>query len=185
MFFRSDNGGVLVSLPTCVSTVLESGAGRWLRWVQETLGIVFYFSIFYGFICKASRSLLVSRVFGHVTWISINKIRGCSKKKLTLQCAPASLECSSAIVESSWLKTGLWAREVKQMRHKSNMRGTTQMLEITKNIIWEVIFLPVQRKCIHILFSSLVCLIRRKINNNIVSLAPSIFVAKFDQIWTT
>jgi hypothetical protein len=50
-----------VSLPACVSTVLELGGGRWLWWLQKTLGIDLYFSISYDFICKVLRIIILSR----------------------------------------------------------------------------------------------------------------------------
>jgi hypothetical protein len=42
---------------------LEVGSGRSLWWLQETLGIVFYFSISYDFICKFRIIILSWLVF--------------------------------------------------------------------------------------------------------------------------
>jgi hypothetical protein len=39
-------GGGSASIPVSVSAELELGGGRWLRWLQKTLGTVLYFSIF-------------------------------------------------------------------------------------------------------------------------------------------
>jgi hypothetical protein len=44
-FLGSCNGGGSASLPTFISAVLELGDGRSLLWLQETLGIVLYFSV--------------------------------------------------------------------------------------------------------------------------------------------
>jgi hypothetical protein len=41
-----NNDGGSASLPPFVSAVLELGNNRALQWLQETLGIVLYFSIF-------------------------------------------------------------------------------------------------------------------------------------------
>jgi hypothetical protein len=40
---------------------LELGIGRWLWWLQETLGIDLYFSISYSFICIVFRIIILSR----------------------------------------------------------------------------------------------------------------------------
>jgi hypothetical protein len=42
---KETNGGGSTSLPAFVSTELELGGGRSLWWLQETLGIILYFSI--------------------------------------------------------------------------------------------------------------------------------------------
>jgi hypothetical protein len=47
-------------LSACISAMLELDGGRWLRWLQETLGIDLYLSISYGFICKIFRIIIVS-----------------------------------------------------------------------------------------------------------------------------
>jgi hypothetical protein len=44
-FLGSCNGGGSMSLPTFVSAALELGGGRSVRWLQEMLGIILYFSI--------------------------------------------------------------------------------------------------------------------------------------------
>jgi hypothetical protein len=44
-----------------VGRAVELGGGRWLRWLQETLGIDLYFSISYDFICIASMIIILSR----------------------------------------------------------------------------------------------------------------------------
>jgi hypothetical protein len=43
----SFNGGGSIFLLACVSTTLDLGDGRWLRWLQETLRINLYFLISY------------------------------------------------------------------------------------------------------------------------------------------
>jgi hypothetical protein len=45
----SDNGGGSTFLPVCVSATLEMNGGRWLQWLQTSLGIDLYFSISYCF----------------------------------------------------------------------------------------------------------------------------------------
>jgi hypothetical protein len=44
-FLGSCNGGGSASLSVFISVALELGSGRSLRWLQETLGIILYFSI--------------------------------------------------------------------------------------------------------------------------------------------
>jgi hypothetical protein len=60
-FLGSGNGGGSAFVPTCVSAALELNDDRWLRWLQEILGIDLYFSISYGFLCKVSRIIILSR----------------------------------------------------------------------------------------------------------------------------
>jgi hypothetical protein len=44
----------------CALAALELGGGRWLSWLQETLGINLYFLISYGFICNVFRIIILS-----------------------------------------------------------------------------------------------------------------------------
>jgi hypothetical protein len=87
----SGNAGGLAFLSACVSMMLEWDGGRWLRWLQKTLGIDSYLSISYGFICKVFRIIILfwfvfsfSRRLLHVTWFSINEICGCFRKNFII-----------------------------------------------------------------------------------------------------
>jgi hypothetical protein len=57
----SDNGGGSTFLPACVSATLELDGGRWLRWLQEILGINLYLSISSSFICNVFRIIILFR----------------------------------------------------------------------------------------------------------------------------
>jgi hypothetical protein len=49
VLFLACNGGGSATLLVSISAALELGGGRWLQWLQETIVIVLYFSLFLGF----------------------------------------------------------------------------------------------------------------------------------------